>query len=175
MPSEPTDEMVVIGRLGAPHGIRGELRLFSVSDVPGRFEGLREMWWQGAARGAWRRLRVDQLRSGGDHYLVRFAGFATREQAGALSHGHLALPARERPVLPRGSYFIDQVVGLLVETESGQPLGRIAEVYRTGANDIYAVQGPAGELLLPAVKSVVLEVDLERGRMRVRLPKGLEA
>jgi 16S rRNA processing protein RimM len=65
------------------------------------------------------------------------------------------------------------VLGLLVETEDGQPLGQVCDVLHTGSNGVLVLQGPDGEVLIPMVEHVVRDVDLQAGRMRVRLPAGL--
>lgn len=162
-----------IARLGSPHGVRGELRLFSLSDVPGRLEGLRAAWWLGA-RSRRRRLEVEGVRAAGRSWLIKFRGIDTPEAARELVNGFLAVPPQERGTLPRGRYFVDDLIGLEVLAEDGRYLGRLEQIYETGANDVYAVVHEGRELLLPALAQVILEVDLEHRRLRVRVPAGLE-
>ena len=69
--------------------------------------------------------------------------------------------------LEEGEYYHFQVIGVEVEMESGERLGRVTEVLETGANDVYVVRGPRGEVLIPAIESVVRVLDLEAGRMVV--------
>ena len=85
------------------------------------------------------------------------------------------IPLEEAVPLEEGEYYHFQLTGLRVETEDGQWLGQLAEVLSTGANDVYVVRGPRGELLLPAVDEVVLELDLASKRMVVRLMRGMLA
>ncbi len=165
------EPMIVIGRLGVSHGVRGEIRLFAESDVEGRFESLGQVWWLGR-KGQCQPLEVVSLRRAGAFFLVRFRGIETPEAAARFSHGALALPASQRGPAPEGSYFIDDILGLTVADEAGRLLGRVTNVYRTGANDVYEIRG-AAEILLPALESVILEVDLQARRMRVRVPAGL--
>jgi 16S rRNA processing protein RimM len=169
-PALPPDR-VLIGRLGAVHGLQGELRLFSLSDVPGRFEGLGEVWWLGA-RGPGRVLKVAGLRPTGKGPLIRFEGIASPEAAAPLVNGYLAVPAEARAAAPAGAYFVDELLGCEVVDEQGRRLGAIAEIFQTGANDIYAVRDGDRELLLPALRTVILEVDLSARRMKVRPPDG---
>jgi len=75
--------------------------------------------------------------------------------------------------LEEGEYYCHQIEGLHAVTTEGERLGRVTEVLATGANDVYVVRGSQGELLLPAVKDVILRVDLEAGVLVVRLPEGL--
>ena len=83
------------------------------------------------------------------------------------------VPREEAIPLEEGEYYYFQLVGLTVETESGERLGRLAEVLETGANDVYVVRGPRGEVLLPAVEDVIRQVDLESRRVVVRLLPGM--
>ena len=78
----------------------------------------------------------------------------------------------EIPLAP-GEYFHYQLIGLAVGTEEGEELGTIREILETGSNDVYIVAGPSGDLLIPALAQVVLQVDLDAGRMVVRLMDGL--
>jgi 16S rRNA processing protein RimM len=92
----------------------------------------------------------------------------------ATLFGELLYVSRdEAATLPRGSYFEHEVVGLRVETVEGGVLGTIAEILRTGANDVYVVRGERGEVLIPAVRHVVRRVDLPGGRIVVALLPGL--
>jgi 16S rRNA processing protein RimM len=167
-------EWVRIGQLGAPHGVHGEIKLFPLSDVPGRFAALDDVWWLGLG-GQCRKLVLHSVRAMAAFYLVAFDGLDSPEAVAELARGFLAVPEAQRGKLPAGSWFVDDIVGLAVEDEAGRALGVVTGVYQTGANDIYEIAGPGGELLLPALKRVVLSVDLAGKRMRVRLPEGLEA
>jgi 16S rRNA processing protein RimM len=170
-PKLPADR-VLIGRLGAVHGLRGEVKLFSLSDVPGRFAGLTEVGWFGPT-GASRQLRICGLRPIGNDLLIRFEGFDTPEAARVLVNGVLTVPSGERAALPGGTYYLDDVIGCDVVTEQGRSLGTVTEIYQTGANDVYEVRDPAGrETLLPAVADVVLAVDVAARRLVVRPPDG---
>lgn len=70
--------------------------------------------------------------------------------------------------MPEGTYYWHQLIGLAVVDEAGLPLGQVAEVFRAGENEVYRVEGDAGELLIPALSEFVREIDLEAGRMTVR-------
>jgi len=83
------------------------------------------------------------------------------------------IPVEEAAPLEEGEYYLYQIVGLATWTVEGEYLGRVREVLTTGANDVYVVRGPKGEVLLPAIEEVIREVDLEAGRMIVSLMEGL--
>jgi 16S rRNA processing protein RimM len=165
------DEWVHIGRLGAPHGIKGEIKLFSLSDVPDRFEKLKVVWWAGD-QGRPECLTVAAFRPGERFHLIRFNEVEGRKAASRLTNGHLLLPRSQRGHLPQGQYFIDDIIGLAVEDESGHILGQVVDIIQTGSNDIYEIRGEGTrELLLPACREVILNIDLEKKRIRVRVPE----
>jgi 16S rRNA processing protein RimM len=169
-PPAESEEWIYIGKVGTVHGVCGEVRLFPLSDVPGRFESLNLVQWMGPS-GAERGLHVTACRPADQFYLVSFREITNREQAACLTNGYLAIPLRERGTLPPNQYFLDQVVGLKVETEDGRSLGQVTAIWQTGSNDVYEVHGPEGERLLPAIQNVILRIDLQKQRMTVRLPE----
>ncbi len=85
----------------------------------------------------------------------------------------ITVPPEAVPQLPDGEYFHFQLLGLRVLTQEGEDLGRIRDILVTGANDVYVVSGPAGEVLVPALVDVIVNVDLDQGIMVVNLPEGL--
>jgi 16S rRNA processing protein RimM len=153
-----------------PHGLKGEVVCELLTDFPERFERTTELY----LRGRRAPLAVQSSRLEGDRVVLKLAGVESRESADALRGAELSVTEDALVELPPGSYYWHQLVGLRVETEEGRLLGRLTEVLRTGANDVYVLRGEGGELLLPAIADVVLGVDLEAGLMRVRLLPGLE-
>jgi 16S rRNA processing protein RimM len=87
----------------------------------------------------------------------------------------LLVPEHTVPQAPDGAYWVHQVVGLEVVTEAGRSLGRVAEVLHNPANDIWVTRGPETEVLVPALRDLVLDVDLAAGRIVVREVEGLTA
>ncbi|MCC7103753.1 MAG: 16S rRNA processing protein RimM [Chloroflexi bacterium] len=162
--------MIPVARVVRPHGLRGEVVCDLLTDFPERFARTTELH----LRGQREPLTVEASRLEGDRVVLKLAGVASRELADALRGAELSVTEEMLVELPPGSYYWHQLVGLRVETEEGRPLGRLTEVLRTGANDVYVVRGEHGELLLPAIAEVVRGVDLGSGLMRVRLLPGLE-
>ena len=75
--------------------------------------------------------------------------------------------------LPEGQYYRFELVGLAVKSRAGEPLGEVADVFSTGSNDVYVVRGPRGEILLPAIAGVIVEINLAQKTMTVAPPAGL--
>ena len=161
-------DQVVVGLVLGAHGSDGSLRVKSLSDVPQRFDPGRELYLRGRP---YRVVRSVLRRP--EQVVLKLAGVETRAAARALAGEEVAVPAADAPALPEGEYYHFQLMGLRVVTEEGAELGYIREVIVTGSNDVYVVAGPEGETLLPAVRSVVLGVDLELGVMTARLMEGM--
>ncbi len=107
--------------------------------------------------------------------LIRFDGTASPEAAGTLRNQAVYVSAANRPVLTAGQYYHHQLLGSEVFDEQGVSLGQLNEILQTGANDVYVVaMDEQRELLLPAIESVILQIDVEARTIRIRMPPGLE-
>ena len=120
-------------------------------------------------------MRVRRSRELKGGLLLKLDSVDDRTSAERLRGKSLSVPANEVPPLPEGTYYHYQLIDLDVYTREGERLGAVREILATGANDVYVVGRPeAKDLLIPALKGVVVCVDLAAGRMIVRLPEGLE-
>jgi 16S rRNA processing protein RimM len=122
-----------------------------------------------------RRYRVEGLRFHRNVLLLKLNGCDDRNAADELRGLLVQIPVEEAVPLEEGEYYLFQLVGVRVETESGEWLGHIVDVIETGANDVYVVHGPRGEVLLPAIDDVVRALDLESKHMVVHVLPGLLA
>jgi 16S rRNA processing protein RimM len=108
--------------------------------------------------------------------ILKLAGCDSRDQAENLRGQWLQVPIEEAIPLAEGEYFYYQLIGLQVETAGGELLGKLAEILETGANNVFIIRNSrhrTGDLLLPDIPGVVLDIDLKAGRMVVKLPPGL--
>jgi 16S rRNA processing protein RimM len=118
--------------------------------------------------------RVAECRLHGRRWLLRIDGCDERAQAEQWHGAEVAVRVDDLAPLPEGEYFYWQILGLQVVTLEGNVLGRVEEILETGANDVYIVRAPGQpEILLPAIQSVIREVDLVAGIIRVHLIAGL--
>ena len=167
-PSVPDagNERIVIGRVGAAHGIRGELRVIPLTDFPERFAALREVMVGNEL------LHIESVKPQGKNFLMRFREYAVREDAQKLTGRHLTVARAEAAPLDEGEYYVFDIVGLTVYDEEDNELGTVENVLRTGSNDVYAVRSEDGrEILIPALRAVVREIDVPGGHMTVRFPQ----
>ena len=156
---QPLQNRITIGRVGAAQGIHGEMRIIPLTDFPERFKDMREVMVGDEL------LHIESCRYHKQFVLLKFQEYPVREQAMALT-GRLLTVTRAA-----GEFYTFDIIGLAVFDMEGNVLGTITEVLRTGANDVYQVRAEDGrELLIPALKSVVKEINLEQRRMFVDMP-----
>ena len=151
-----------------PHGIQGELSIEPMTDFPDRFMP-GAVLFAGEAKYTVRAVRTHKRA-----LLVALVGITTRNQAEFLRGKLFEVPEGDLPDLDEDQYFRFEIVGINVVDESGTPLGHVVEVLETGADDVYIVRDDESELLIPAIDSVVKEIDVAAGSMVVELIPGLE-
>ena len=166
-------ELVVIGEVTRPHGVRGEVRVAPLTDDPRRFVRVRECVLWDTARDRRDRYRVTAARLHGDGVLLTLEGCESPEAARQLVGRLVALPRGEALPLPAGSFYPWQIEGARVTTDDGREVGTVVGIERTGAQDLWVVRDGAREHLVPAVADIVLEVDLTARRVVIRPPQGL--
>ena len=145
-------------------GLRGEVEVGPLTDSADRFRAGLEV------RAGDRRLTIEGVRPSPRGLALKLAGIDDRSAAEGLRGEYLEVGSAAVAMLPEGSYYHWELVGLDVVGLDGRRLGKIVDVQEYPANDVYVVRGGAGETLVPAVRKVVREVDLAAGRMVVDLP-----
>ena len=170
----PEPSYIVIGRVLRPHGVRGELRIEIITAYPERLWEHEHFYLAHPdTPDVVERYSIEGLRPHKNILLLKLEGCNERTAAEQLRGMLVQIPFEDAIPLEEGEYYHFQLVGMRVETESGEWLGRVTEVLDTGANDVYVVHGPRGEVLLPAIDSVVLELDIEAGKMIIHLLPGM--
>ena len=106
--------------------------------------------------------------------MISFKGVTDRDRAEALIGAELFIPETELPELDEDTYYWFELIGIEVYNTQEDYLGRITSIFPTGSNDVYVVKNKTNEVLIPALESVVIDIDLELKRMRVDLPEGLD-
>lgn len=162
--------LVVVGRVVKPHGVRGELRVQPDTDFPERLGTLQQAVLVRDEEST--PVRIEAVRTAGQALLVKIAGIDTPEDAGRWRGAYLAVPQELVAPLPEGRHYIFDVLGLLVETEDGRQIGTVDEVIRTPGHDVFVVRG-AREILIPAISSVVLRMDMTTRRLVIRPIPGM--
>lgn len=161
---------LVIGKLRRPHGVHGEILMDIITDFPERITAGTRVFV-----GPQHEERIIRsVRGNAGTLLVTFEAFNNPEEVGVLRNQYMYVRAEDRPPLPQGEYYHHQLIGLPVLTDDGQVLGVLSEILENAANDVYVVRPKQGaDILLPAIDSVILDIDLQQGEMRVHLLPGL--
>ncbi|MBX3029134.1 MAG: 16S rRNA processing protein RimM [Chloroflexi bacterium] len=159
-PADP--ERLVVAQVRGLHGLKGGVRLEILTDDPARFEPGRALYLEGESAP----LTIAWAQEDGPGILVRFAELTDRTSVEPLRERYLEADAPSEP-LPAGTWYWHQLVGLTATDTSGGPLGRVVDVFRAGGGDVFVVRGPRGEVLVPAVGSVVRELTPAEGRLVV--------
>jgi len=165
-------ELLAVGRIVKPFGIRGELAVESLADSPDRFRTLREVYLGPDAETA-HPERITRASIEPRGVRISLASVTDRTAAEQVAGNFLFVDARHRVKLPRGRYFVHQVVGLTVLDQEERVVGRIREILKLPAHDVYVVERHGREIMIPAVKQFVLSIKPEAGVVRVRLIEGM--
>lgn len=160
------NELITIGIVVAPHGVRGDVRIIPQTDFPERFMDMDVCYIGG------REYHITSARFHKQFILATFKELPDRTSVERLGKQEIKVQRKDLRELPEGRYYIFEIEGLKVEDTEGNDLGVVKEVLQPGANDVYVV-AKEGEpdLLLPALKTVVLTIDIEGGKMIVDPPE----
>lgn len=160
-------ELVAIGVIEKSFGVRGELRVRSLSDVPGRFEGLTRVTLE-APSGTVKDATIRSVRAMNGSYVLGMDVCSTPEDAAMFRGWTLKIPQGSAPPLPQGQYYEYELIGLAVQDETGRSVGTVEDILKTPGHHIFVVRGEHGEVLIPAAKAAVAAVDVPNKTMTVR-------
>ncbi len=164
----PADERVAIGRINAPWGLKGHVKVTPLTANPERFTVGAVVILNGA------RARIADIEAPLGFPCVLFEGHEGRNAAEALRGLLIEIPESDLPPLPEGEYYTHDLIGMSVVTTAGEPVGVLEQVLVTGANDVYLVRLPdQKDVLIPALGHIVIEVDVPGKRMVIEPVKGL--
>lgn len=159
---------VVIGKIAAPHGVRGEVRIVPLTDFPERFENLKTVFLDDDSK-----LEVEFVKHNNKFLIIKFKNINSRNDIETYNGKLLMLNRSDIPPLPKGEYYNFDIIGLEVIDDKGINLGKISEILKTGSNDVYVVDGEK-QILIPALKKVVKEININDGFMKVELLEELD-
>jgi 16S rRNA processing protein RimM len=160
-------DLVTIGKIERPFGVRGEFKVRSLSDVPGRLDQLKQVQVL-RPTGQMVDRTVTRVRRAGSTYIMGLEGVTTPEEAGMLRGGLIQVPRSPAATLSADVYFEYDLIGMTVENERGEEVGVLETILEIPDNHLFVVRKGTEEVLIPAAKSFVTSVDLTRRRMMVR-------
>jgi 16S rRNA processing protein RimM len=162
---------ICVARIGAPHGVRGAVKLWTFTEDPLAVRHYGPLLTKDGAR----QFEVTHVREAKGHLVATLKGIATREEAERLNGVELYVAREKLPDTIADEYYHADLIGLAAVNAAGEPLGRVIAIHNFGAGDIIEVAPPNGAtMLLPFTNAVVPTVDLEGGRVVIELPREIE-
>ncbi|MCP9440621.1 MAG: ribosome maturation factor RimM [Nitrospira sp.] len=161
-------DFVTVGRIQRPFGVKGEVKVRPLSDVPDRLETLSKVSLV-AKDGRAMDTSVTRVRRAGSEFIVGFADLTTPEAAKLWCGGFIQVTRGTVPALPADHYYECDLVGLTVQNDRGQRIGILEEIWELPAHHVFVIRHGEEETLVPAVREWVTRVDLEKRLMTVRM------
>ena len=161
-----------IGQIVNTFGIKGMVKVNPFTDDISQFEKMKSILID--KKGTLIEMQIEEVKYSKNQVLLKLKGIETIEEAEKYRNCYLKLPREKAKKLPEGTYFIADLIGVDVYTEEGNLLGKVEDIYNSGASDIYVIKNELGkQILLPATKEVIKQIDLEQDKIIVHLLKGL--
>lgn len=154
-------EFLSVGQIINTHGLKGEVKVFPLTDDLKRFRKLTHILIDGAERKVvWCKLQTDKV-------ILKIEGIETIEEAVKYKGKYLEVPRENAVKLKKDEYFIADLIGCSIYDQDGKSLGRLDEVISTRSNDVYWIKGE-NELLIPALKDIVVKIDVENKEIVIK-------
>lgn len=167
------DNLLQVGAILDTHGLRGEVKVFPTTDDPSRYDALEEVELL-TKEGKYLHLEVERVRYFKNLVIVKFRHYDNINDIEQYKKCNLYVTRENAVELEKNEYFVADLIGLAAKSDDGGDLGTLTDVLTTGANDVYVIKGADGEeLLVPAIRDCVREVNVEEGYVILHLLPGL--
>lgn len=162
------ENMIDVGQIVNTHGLRGEVKVSARTDYPEFFEEISGVY---TADGTY--YKINGVKYHKMSVILKLKGINTIDEADAMRQKVLYVPKEIFDDLPDGTYLVADIIGLELKDEN-LSYGKVTDVFQTGSNDVYTVESKGRQpIYVPALKSVIKEVNIEEGYILVELPEGL--
>ena len=162
---------IVIGKIVAPHGVRGDIRILPLTETPEIFFDLDYLILEKGGK-----LTVTRARFQKNLILLSTEEVTNMDEAEKLRNQNVLIEKEKLPPLPEGRYYVSDLVGFVCVDEGGQKVGTFKDTMQTGSNDVFVIDDVTGkELLIPAISEYILKIDTEKQEIVVRVPEWTEA
>ncbi len=166
------ENLLQVGAVTTTHGVRGEVKVYPTTDDPLRFKKLKTVILFNGKD--YREVKVQSVKFFKQFVILKLEGFDSMNDAETLRNAELLVSRDQAVKCEEDEYFIADLIGVSVFDEAGLLLGKISEVYQTGANDVYEITQDSGNtFLIPAIKECVLNVSITDKRMTIHVMDGL--
>ena len=161
-----------VGQIVNTFGIKGLVKVKAFTDELERFEELKKVYV--CKKDKLEEIEIEEVKYHKDMVLLKIKGIENMEDAEKLKGLYLKIDRKDAKKLPEGTYFIADLIGLDVYSDENELLGKLEDIFNSGANDVYVVKDKNGkQILLPGIPDVIKEIDLEQEKIVVHLLKGL--
>lgn len=167
-----SDERITVGEILRPRGLKGEVKVLPLTDIPDRFCALSQVFIVLPGGESLEEEVIGNNPHNGFEYL-QFARRTSRESVEPLIGGLIQVDREAVPELPEGVYYQFEILGTEVLTDEGRRLGTVVEIVETGAHDVYVVRDGNQEYLIPANPEIIQQIDLERNTIIIHPLEGL--
>ena len=164
--------LITIGKARKTFGVKGEIKIEPMTDHPERFKDLRRVYLT-SPRGEEKACTVASVRYMNGEPVLLLKGYDTPEKARELNGWLVQVPREEAVPLPDGQYYWFELIGMEVESEAGEKLGTIIDIFETGSNDVYVLKAGRKEIYLPATREVIRQIDRAKKKMVIHVTDGL--
>ncbi|MBU3195543.1 ribosome maturation factor RimM [Clostridium algidicarnis] len=155
------EDYLSVGQISKPHGIKGEVKVIPLTDDIKRFRKLKKVYIDGNEKViVWCKMQIDRV-------ILKIEGIDTMEGAESLRNKYIQVKREEAVRLPKDSYFIADLLSCTVYDTSENKIGKVYDVIKTGSNDVYWIKDEK-EILIPALKDIVLDVDIDSHKIIIR-------
>ena len=166
------EELLQVGVITSTHGVRGEVKVFPTTDDAARFKQLKHVLLDTGRE--MKPLEIQGVKFFKQFVILKFKGIDNINDIERYKRCPLLVERKDAVELKEDEYFIADMIGIQVETEDGEVFGTLKDVMETGANDVYVIDTEEhGEVLVPAIKECILDVDVENRKMAIHLMDGL--
>ncbi|MGA2465215.1 MAG: ribosome maturation factor RimM [Thermodesulfobacteriota bacterium] len=165
-------DLLPIGRVVKPHGVKGKIKVDYFGEDLNHFPLYREVFIKDHV-GRLQAYDILEAVPQPPRLILRLKGIERIEEVEPLVGREIFIEKRSLPDLKEGEHYWFEILGMVVETEKGKRIGRVKEIFPTGANDVYVVEGKRREIFLPATEEVIQSIDIKKGRMKVIRMEGL--
>lgn len=165
------EQFLQVGVISSTHGIRGEVKVFPTTDEPARFKKLKKVLLDTGKERL--ELEIQSVKFFKQFVIVKFRGIDNINDIEKYKGKSLMVPREDAVQLEEDEYYIADLIGMEVHTDGGR-FGTLKDVMETGANEVYIIDSDEhGEVLVPAIHDCILDVDVEKQTMKIRLMDGL--
>lgn len=166
------ENLLQVGVISSTHGVRGEVKVFPTTDDVGRFKKLKEVLLDTGKEQI--TLQIENVKFFKQFAILKFKGYDSINDIEQYKGKSLFVTRENAVKLKKDEYFIADLIGMQVENEDGSFTGILTDVIETGANDVYVIKtGEEKEVLIPAIRDCILDVNINENKMKVHLLDGL--